>query len=520
MSTKKWVQLSDVHFGSPDDIVIETMREHFLEKCCQLHDIDYLFLTGDLRYGKSVAAEYPEGTVEFLQKVQQNLNILPQNTFMVPGNHDLDHVVALDSVFTEIRKQYLPKRTIPTDFVGTLNVSKEKYWNLYQKICGESVKKDHFFIERDGLYIIHINTAVLCGKGEKNSNLLIDMLALRRSLDGIDKTKPVIAIAHHPFNCLENGEQEQLELLLKQFNTILFLCGHEHVFRCKNIHTIKTNINLWEYVCGTNMNNPPNAEPAEIGFFTGYIDTETKTGCVEGHKWSKRLNAWMPNDEFSFPQNGYNDGKYYFPEKITVGNDYYDDSLLDRVRDEYSKYLKAECGEIQLDGLPMDKEVSSRKIALEKLFVPLSFEVGGAKRVDHFTLAETFKFFEFENIIPTEGNFKLVVFSGPGGGKTTWMKRLASVYGFGNYGDIEDNLPERALFPIWIKCRQFSTGTPLSILEIIHGIPKLASFDSDECLKKEFFEMACRNIQRGTALILIDGLDGERFPFRGVPHTA
>ena len=106
-----------------------------------------------------------------------------------------------------------------------------------------------------------------------------------------------------------------------------------------------------------------------------------------------------------------------------------------------------------------------------------------------------------------EKTFKLVVFSGPGGGKTTWMKRLASFYGMGNRDDIGDCLPEREMFPIWIRCRQFKEGTPLSILEIIHEIPERAGFASDTRLKKSFFELANIHIQKGTALVLVDGLD-------------
>src|SRR6185437_1648300 len=38
---------------------------------------------------------------------------------------------------------------------------------------------------------------------------------------------------------------------------------------------------------------------------------------------------------------------------------------------QYAGYLGRECGEIQLEGLPADQEVGSRKIDLESIFVPL-----------------------------------------------------------------------------------------------------------------------------------------------------
>jgi predicted MPP superfamily phosphohydrolase len=513
MSIKKWVQLSDVHFGSPNNHTIIAMRERFIEKCQQLQEINYLFLTGDFRYGISQSNNYPDDIIDFLHNVQKCLGVSQDDTFMVPGNHDMVRSDGQEAIIKDIKGKYLPNRTIPSGYDQVLDPGRQQYLDLYEKVCGIRRKDRHFYIPKDELNIIHINTAVLCGKDEEARGLIIDMYALRDSLNGIDRTKPAIAIAHHPFNCLEDGEQEQLELLLKQFNTVLYLCGHKHVARCKNINMMKPNINLWEYVCGTNMENLSYQETAEIGFFTGYIDTELISGCVEGHKWSKKHNDWLPNDEFSFPQNGANDGKYYFPERIAVSKDYYDNSLLEKARSEYWNYLKMECGEIMLDGLPIDNEAGSKKIALEKLFVPLHFyrhEVTRNSKTDsneQFINPHIIPSNIFENIIPSEGTFKLVVFSGPGGGKTTWMKRVSSVYGSGNHGDIEDHLPERTLFPIWIRCRQFKYGTPLSILDIIHGIPEQAGFGSDELLKEEFFAMACRNIQNGTALVLIDGLD-------------
>ena len=39
-------------------------------------------------------------------------------------------------------------------------------------------------------------------------------------------------------------------------------------------------------------------------------------------------------------------------------------------RQKYLKFLEHECGEIQLEGLPADQEVGSRRLRLESLFVP------------------------------------------------------------------------------------------------------------------------------------------------------
>ena len=443
-----------------------------------------------------------------MKEIQNSLGVLPQKTYMVPGNHDITRVGGRDEIVEKIKKQYVLNRTIPTDYKDPLNLGRQQYLSLYEQICGISKDEYHFCVPDDDLNIIHINTAILCGK-DGEDDLIIDMLALRQALDGVDKSKPAIAIAHHSFDCLEDREQEQLELLLKQFNTVLFLCGHKHFTRCRNINFMKPMINLWQFICGTNMENQPHEESAEIGFFTGEIDTQTKKGHVEAHKWSKIHNDWIPNNEFSFLQNGASDGRYYFPERESVSDDYYDNDLHELVHSKYCDYIKLECSAIHLDGLPMDGEVSNKTVALEELFVPLRFlllKTSGVLSKIRRSLDRPDKQV-VSNVIPAKDAFKLVVFSGPGGGKTTWLKRLASVYGIGTRGNVNDNLPDRTLFPIWIKCRQFKEGTPLSILEIVHEIPERAGFGSDTSLRQAFFELANIHIRKGTALVLVDGLD-------------
>lgn len=518
MSTKQWLQLSDIHFDS-SGYDSKTMREYFLEKCRQLIGIDYLFLTGDFRDGSCDTGKYPDGTIEFLKSVQENLGILPDNTFMVPGNHDICRLGdGLSAAIDDSIRKYLPKRKIPDINKPIINLSKQEYRNLYQQVCGKTWE-NHFFIEKDELNIINIDTAILCGKSGGEGNLFIDMYALQQSLEKMDKKKPAIAIAHHPFDSLEAGEQEQLEILLKEFNTILFLCGHNHSFRSRNILTRKTEINLWEFVCGTNSENPPHKAPAEIGFFRGYIDTETKTGCVKGYKWSQKSCAWMPNSDFSYPQGLAIDGKYYFPNRPTR-----DELLIESARKEYVKYLKVEC-KVRLDGLPpVDDEARTKAFELEKLYVPLRFakahprkdyirdmELSNTGNIEDLLLEDELMNPWWDGdekcIVLAEGNIKYAVFSGPGSGKTTWMKRLISVYGIGKSKNVRDGLPDRKLFPIWIKCRLFRDDTALSIDDIIKKIPEHAGFEAESDIKNAFFELVSDHIQNGTALLLVDGLD-------------
>ena len=512
MSLKKWVQLSDVHFGSPDSHNIEAMRKSFLMKCDTLKDVHYLFITGDLRFAKNHPNDYHEETVDFIKDVQKHLNIDSSHTFMVPGNHDVGRATARNKTIESIIEEYLPNRTIAAEHKPYLNISRQQYLSLYEKICANNQMEHHFVIPLEDINIIHIDTSILCGRDGEDGTLLIDMLALDRALKTMDISKPAIALAHHTFDSLEDGEQEQLELLLKHHNTVLFLCGHKHWTRGKNIRVRNQEIDLWEFVCGTNMDSVYGEEVAEIGFFTGEINTKTKCGFVESHKWSPRNNDWLPNSDFSFPQSGAFDGKYYFPKRVENDAESPQNTILELAQNKYIDYLKYECGEIQLNGLPMDNEIGYKTFALEKLFVPLHFLIHKQTRKQQKHESDDFEdtnnWFNIpHNIIPNDGSFRRVVFAGPGGGKTTLMKRLASAYGIGKISSVDDCLPHRPLFPIWIKCRQFGTDTPLSLLEIIRKIPERADFALDTRLEKTFFQLVSKHIKEGTALILIDGLD-------------
>jgi len=119
---------------------------------------------------------------------------------------------------------------------------------------------------------------------------------------------------------------------------------------------------------------------------------------------------------------------------------------------------------------------------------------------------------DFYSLIPSADlGFRRVVLAGPGGGKTTLLKRLVTGYAFPERRDdpeIKDNLPNRELFPIWIRCRDLKERASFSITEIIQGIPARAEFPGDQpelasALMAEIFA----RIEAGEALILFDGLD-------------
>jgi len=200
----------------------------------------------------------------------------------------------------------------------------------------------------------------------------------------------------------------------------------------------------------------------------------------------------------------------------------------------YLKYINFECGDLQFDGMPINSDLGCRKIRIENLFVPLSFRKEKSNRVlrenklfgkksseDDITRELEKRFDELfgedndynkpSNNPITDGVIRSVVLAHPGGGKTTFMKHIAISYAFPERAKKYTGytLPERELFPIYLKCRNLNSVSDISIMGIIKNIPDWAEFTEDEDIRvlNAFTSLVKQHIKNGTALLLVDGLD-------------
>ncbi len=170
-------------------------------------------------------------------------------------------------------------------------------------------------------------------------------------------------------------------------------------------------------------------------------------------------------------------------------------------REKYFQYIKNECGEIHFEGLPTDKDSGAIKVKLENIFITPSLEMlTSSKNVfdqptgDRVEIGQALKM-----------KSRLAILAKPGGGKSTLIKRLATAYAFPHRKKlIDDNLPDQNWFPIFIRCRELGDKVSLSITEIIHEIPNRAEIS--DC-KNYFAKMVSGALQKGKAILLIDGLD-------------
>lgn len=168
---------------------------------------------------------------------------------------------------------------------------------------------------------------------------------------------------------------------------------------------------------------------------------------------------------------------------------------VDATREASRRYLEHECGFMSIEGLSADDKVSSKRFALEDIFVPqrLLFQTEGNKK-EESTVARSL-----------ETKHRLAILASPGGGKSTLLKRLALAYADpSRRGLVADGLPNRDWFPIFLRCRDLRELASQPLIVILR---KLAEKDHLSAHAEVFLTLAQDALQQGKALLLIDGLD-------------
>lgn len=494
----RFLHISDIHCGY-SNYGVNQMREKLAPQLLKFtqdkgQTIDYLFITGDLKYGPACKEGYPPEALAFVREIQSSFGIKPDHTFVVPGNHDVKRGKMRTAAVNDIKESYQSHvGSISDENLVMLDMTQQEYRQLYQEICGNSCRGNHFFVDLGPVNVIHLNTALICGSDNEDGSLIVGMSMVRDALRGMDTSKPSIVLAHHIFDCLAQEEQMKLERLLKEYNALVYLCGHKHVNLFRNVASEVKDKPLWEILCGTNMDSAPSVEQTEMSVYVGTLDTTGNCGYIDAYKWSRRNEKWMPDSEFSDRECDSLDGRFYFPSRET--------NLAADASERYLDYLRRTYTDIQLDGLPADGHVGSRRFPLETLYVPARFRRRIALAKD--LTADIPMDLSEKSTEPCSGPFDSkkysVILAGPGSGKTTYLKKVIT--------DHVSGTCENGLYPILIRCRILNEKADLSIIDIIQDLPATSEFPVDPALRQAFCDMICAKLQLGGILLLIDGLD-------------
>lgn len=520
----RWLHISDTLFGY-DSASVEKMRDKLLQIAKGLAPVDCLFITGDLRYGKTETKSYPPETLNFIRQLQDALGTGPADTFIVPGNHDVNRDDMLRAGIERATETYTTSDgTISKSILAYIRTQRQPFLSLYREVCGRDEPDWHYCIQRNGFNIICLNTALFCCRDGEDGSLIVGSRLLNQLGKTVDSGLPGIVLGHHDFDSLRQEEQRELEVALKEMGAVLYLCGHKHVALAHLQNSYRTDRDLHVFLCGTNMDKDPHLEQTDMDVFVGEIDKTGRRGFVQAYKWNYNCHDWIPDINFSYPQNKATDGIRYFPAgtRIRPPKPQNKDVL-----EKYRQFIGMQCGEIELNGLPTNQEDVGRKYALKRIFVPLTFKMfEGRDKENNYEFVEMPQETEtnidrslahhekapteiaLEELIPLEGRFRCFILSDPGGGKTTLLKRIASVYSLQeDYGVTDEGFPQRELFPVWIRCRDIPIGSRSSLWNIIENVARLGEWMPGDSVVEDFIRLVSDHIENGTALLLIDGLD-------------
>ncbi len=187
-----------------------------------------------------------------------------------------------------------------------------------------------------------------------------------------------------------------------------------------------------------------------------------------------------------------------------------DKQQIDETLKAYGRYLAEECGYIQLDGMPADGDVGSRRLQLESLFVPLHLDIDEKTKRQQVGAA-------------LNDNPHLALLAPPGGGKSTLLKRLAVAYADpARREKTSDDLPKRDWFPLLFRCRELRELARGSFADLIGALSMREPVRQHAATFRAYVDRA---LLGGRVLLLVDGLDeisdpGDRAAFVCTLRTA
>lgn len=319
MNMARWIQISDLHFGdnSPYSKKCREALSKYLKD--NKGNIDYIFITGDIIFAKKKnkkerqqayndAWAYIKDIYEYLWNSNDGAIPIWKRIFIVPGNHDIRRNNARIGCITQLLTEYNNSEDgiIEQSYLENTTSELVDFLKFYGNVVSKSVIKKlkeqiHYIIETEKLNVLHINTCLSsCNDGD-DGKLIIGFDLLNNAIEKIKNKKPTIAIAHHNFDCLCRNDQKKLEILLKEKNIPLFLCGHAHERESYAISRANQTQRLDTFTCGTLMPVDGNTKLNDSVFYIGEIDVNSCSGKISSYLWDLQ-NGWHEDKDFGLVQ--------------------------------------------------------------------------------------------------------------------------------------------------------------------------------------------------------------------------
>ena len=322
----RWLHISDLHCDPKNSNTGTLMMRDALPSFLRKNNlqVDAMFVSGDFRFAQKQADtdQNAQIAVDMLFEIAAAAGVTKEDgtvnadmIFTVPGNHDLDRKYPnREDLIKPIKDKYIEsfeEGVFEKDNLSLLFKSFSFYHRVLNLLHGETESKNrfekmftdsphtHVFIE--DICVLMLNTALLSQDSATVDprSLLIGHNYITRELIQIRNRSqdiPIIILAHHSMEQLNEQESRELEKIFKNYDVKLYLCGHSHELWRKTVNDL-THITMGCIGYG-------NVEQA--GFSRYEYNPTTGKLTIQAYEWRHDINSprWVQYPGLSSEENG------------------------------------------------------------------------------------------------------------------------------------------------------------------------------------------------------------------------
>ncbi len=251
----RWIHLSDLHFGSPKNIWLDTtIQDRLIEKISNMGRIDFIIISGDIIHqGQYNNAVLKEKALNFIQKLKGISNEIVFSA----GNHDYSRDECRFDILAKWQKE--PNKNLKEN---EYNDKLASSFNCFVDFCKTATHTEHpikigsYIYELEDINVIILNTSIFSGQPvqedsgnfskDENGNIMVNdyqkLWMCKSELPDYSKIRkhlPTIVAGHHPFQMFSDDSQKDLKLFMDNISATYYFCGHIHDNCRSNFSKIK-----------------------------------------------------------------------------------------------------------------------------------------------------------------------------------------------------------------------------------------------------------------------------------------
>jgi hypothetical protein len=241
------LQLSDIHFKSTNNSVIEKIDKMFNAIKNEIDNSNYLFITftGDIAFsGKKEEYLVAESFLENLTSKISSYKEIDIKYVFTAGNHDCDFSddgirdILINSVLDGTKE-------ITNAIIENCTKIQKNYFEFIKKYNSDIVIESNIFsryeynIDSHKIAFNSYNLAWASKKKEVQANIIYPSSILDKNNISNENFDITISIFHHPLHWLQHDNIRQFKELINSTSNIV-MTGHEHTFSAKKESPIDT----------------------------------------------------------------------------------------------------------------------------------------------------------------------------------------------------------------------------------------------------------------------------------------